>query len=70
MPPIPDLTKDQVEIDEFIKQFIKVESVKLSDLNNYKSSLSLPELSFINANDISESIDNSYNSIVGGRKRK
>jgi chemotaxis protein CheY-P-specific phosphatase CheC len=70
MPPIPDLTKDQVEIDEFIKQFIKVESVKLSDLTNYKSSLSLPELSFINANDISESIDNSYNSIVGGRKRK
>ena len=70
MPPIPDLTKDQEEIDEFIKQFIKVESVKLSDLNNYKSSLSLPELSFINANDISESIDNSYNSIVGGRKRK
>jgi|LauGreDrversion4_2_1035121.scaffolds.fasta_scaffold241087_1 hypothetical protein len=70
MPPIPDLTKDQVEIDEFIKQFIKVESVKLSDLNNYKSSLSLPELSFINANDISESIDNSYNSIVGNRKRK
>jgi hypothetical protein len=70
MPPIPDLTKDQVEIDEFIKQFIKVESVKLSDLTNYKSSLSLPELSFINANDISESIDNSYNSIVGNRKRK